>query len=110
MKQKQCRHMFICVNKKTEKKCCAAFDAENVFEYIKQYVASNREKINQNGRFKVVKTSCLGQCAAGPNIYMTPDNLWYTFSSLEDIDEIIESHVIRGMVVDRLLNKEISDE
>ena len=108
--KKQCTHMFICVNQKIKGKCCADFNSENIFEHIKKYIALNREKINKRGRLKIVKTSCLGQCAVGPNLYITPDNIWYTFSNIKDIHEIIENQIIHGIKVDKLINKGICDE
>jgi (2Fe-2S) ferredoxin len=32
-----------------------------------------------------------------------PEGVWYTFLDEEDIDEIIDCHLVQGTVVDRLL-------
>lgn len=99
-------HVFICVNqKKPDKKCCAGSGAEAAFEYLKEQLELKRDLIQDERRIKVVKTSCLGRCKAGPNIYIVPDNLWYTFSSTQDLDELIETHFIKGEKVTRLLNQ-----
>jgi (2Fe-2S) ferredoxin len=39
---------------------------------------------------RVVQSSCLGQCDFGPNVMISPDNLWLSGVSLEDVDEIVK--------------------
>ena len=38
----------------------------------------------------------------GPVLVVYPDNVWYTYVDKEDIDEIIDSHLVHGRVVQRL--------
>ncbi len=105
----ECTFVFICINKKEEgKKCCAMFEPEAVFERFRALLKQKQALIPNRVKVKAVKTSCLGQCAAGPNIYISPDDVWYTFSCLEDIDEIVEEHFIKGKIAERLLNQAIT--
>ena len=102
---------FICVNQKAnDKKCCAQFGSESIFEYFREQVKLKRHLMKPSILIKAVKTSCLGQCAFGPNIFISPDNLWYTFHNQADIDEIIQSHFIEGKIVTRLINTDIKIE
>lgn len=39
---------------------------------------------------RVVQSSCLGQCDFGPNIMITPENLWLSGVTLTDVDEIVK--------------------
>lgn len=55
------------------------------------------------GKVRVSKSGCLGRCAIGPCIVIYPEAVWYTYASLEDLDEIIASHLIAGQTVERLL-------
>jgi (2Fe-2S) ferredoxin len=103
----ECTFVLICVNKKEGKKCCAMFEPEAAFERFRELLKQKQSQMPHRVKVKAVKTSCLGQCAAGPNIYITPDNVWYTFSCLEDIDEIVEVHFIQGKTVERLLNRRL---
>jgi (2Fe-2S) ferredoxin len=32
-----------------------------------------------------------------------PDNVWYTYVDREDIDEIIDRHIVKGEIVERLV-------
>ncbi len=54
------------------------------------------------GRVRISKTGCLGRCGMGPCIVIYPDDIWYRYTSIEDIDEIIEGHLIKGVRVTRL--------
>ncbi|EKD74094.1 MAG: ferredoxin 2fe-2s protein [uncultured bacterium] len=97
-------HIFICTNRKAQGKCCALYDSEKIFEYFKAELNRKYDLLDKTKRIKVVKTSCLGQCAFGPNIFIVPDNIWYRFSTLSDIDELIDTHLIQGKLVERLIN------
>jgi (2Fe-2S) ferredoxin len=48
-------------------------------------------------------SGCLDQCAFGPVVVVYPDNVWYGRVTVADVDEIIERHIRRGEVVDRLV-------
>ena len=57
------------------------------------------------GRLGVSESRCLGRCENGPVVVVYPDNVWYQYIDEEDIDEILESHLEGGNIVDRLLIK-----
>jgi (2Fe-2S) ferredoxin len=52
---------------------------------------------------RVNKAGCLDRCAGGPVAVVYPDETWYTYVDSNDIDEIVESHLIGGKPVERLL-------
>jgi (2Fe-2S) ferredoxin len=45
----------------------------------------------------------MDRCEEGPVIAVYPDAVWYTYVDREDIDEILEEHLVNGRVVERLL-------
>jgi (2Fe-2S) ferredoxin len=102
---KECVHIFICTNKKAEGRCCAGSNTNDIFDYFKNAIANNISKLNNNFKYKVVKTSCLGRCSLGPNIFISPDNIWYNYSTTDDVDTIIDEHLVKGNIVKRLLQK-----
>ena len=55
------------------------------------------------GKVRVNKAGCLDRCAAGPVAVVYPDAVWYSYVNNDDIDEIVESHLKNGRVVERLL-------
>jgi (2Fe-2S) ferredoxin len=44
----------------------------------------------------------MDRCDLGPVMVVYPDDVWYTYVDKEDIDEIIDQHLIGGKVVERL--------
>lgn len=54
-------------------------------------------------RVRANKSGCLDQCEHGPTVVVYPDAVWYGRVHMEDVDEIIESHILRGQPVERLI-------
>jgi (2Fe-2S) ferredoxin len=52
---------------------------------------------------RINKAGCLNRCELGPVLVVYPEAVWYTFVDEQDIDEIIESHLINGKPVQRLM-------
>ena len=74
--------------------------AEAAFEHMKARV----KKLGLSGQEKVRinRAGCLDRCGEGPLLVVYPQAIWYTFVDNDDIDEIIESHLMNGKVVERL--------
>jgi len=51
---------------------------------------------------RVNKAGCLDRCDLGPVLVIYPEATWYRYVDSEDLDEIIERHLQRGEVVERL--------
>lgn len=62
--------------------------------------------LHQPGDYRVNKASCLGRCDKGPVAVVYPDNVWYTYVDREDVDEIIDEHLLQGREVARLRLKD----
>ncbi|OZA10167.1 MAG: 2Fe-2S ferredoxin [Polynucleobacter sp. 24-46-87] len=80
--------------------CCDQHNAFALFEYAK-----NRVKelgLSGPGKVRVNKAGCLDRCNDGPVMVVYPEGIWYTFVDTEDIEEIIQSHLILGRPVERL--------
>ena len=52
---------------------------------------------------QVVETGCFGFCEKGPIVKILPDNTFYVSVTPEDVNEIIDEHIIKGRKVTRLL-------
>ena len=59
---------------------------------------------------KVVQTGCFGLCALGPVVIVYPDGTFYSRVTSEDVKEIVEEHLLKGRIVDRLVYNDIGDE
>ena len=95
------RHIFFCLNKRDKgEACCADHDAQAAFEHCKARVKG--ERLNGPGKVRVNKSGCLDRCAGGPVVVVYPEAVWYTYVDKDDIDEIVDSHLKKGQVVERL--------
>ncbi len=95
-------HIFFCLNKRDDgSACCTDHGAEAAFDYMKSRVKALR--LNGKDKVRVNRAGCLDRCSEGPLMVIYPAAVWYTFVDNEDIDEIIESHLLNGKVVERLL-------
>ena len=54
----------------------------------------------------MVRTGCFGLCAVGPVVIIYPEGSFYTFVQVEDVKELVEEHLMKGQIVERLLHKE----
>jgi (2Fe-2S) ferredoxin len=96
------RHIFFCLNeRKNGEECCAQLQAQAGFDRCKQRIRDADH--NGPGLVRVNKAGCLDRCAGGPVAVVYPEAVWYTYVDAQDIDEIVESHLKKGQVVERLL-------
>ncbi len=95
------KHVFVCTNLKSpDKPCCGKAESEPVFSYLKTQLKAR--DLHGPGKIRVSKAGCLGRCSLGPCIVIYPENIWYTYTSLSDIDEIIEDALINNKLIERL--------
>lgn len=96
------RHIFFCLNQRENGEyCCAQHGAQQAFEHCKRRVKA--EGLAGKGQVRVNKAGCMNRCAGAPVAVVYPEGVWYTYVDLADIDEIVESHLKQGRVVERLL-------
>ena len=96
------RHIFFCLNeRKNGEACCAQHHAQEAFDRCKSQVKA--QGLAGAGHVRVNKSGCLDRCAGGPIAVVYPEAVWYTYVDNQDIDEIVESHLKNGVVVERLL-------
>ena len=96
------RHIFFCLNERANgEACCAQHNAQAAFDHCKKRV--KELGLAGPGEVRVNKAGCLDRCSAGPVAVVYPEGTWYTYLDASDIDEIIESHLKNGQVVERLL-------
>ncbi len=96
------RHIFVCTNRRKEddpKGSCAQKGSEEIRDIFKRELHARglKTKVRAN------KSGCLDVCEHGPNVVIYPEGVWYSHVTKDDVVEIIEKHIIRGEVVERLL-------
>lgn len=78
---------------------CQASDSEKVIDNLQALV----KKHKLDNEVQIVTTGCFGFCAKGPIVKVHPDNVFYVEVKPEDAEDIINEHVIKGRIVNRLL-------
>jgi (2Fe-2S) ferredoxin len=94
-------HIFVCINRRPDDHpsgCCAAKGSEALRELFQQELKRRGLK----GRVRANAAGCLDACAFGPTVVVYPAGVWYRVESPADVLEILDCHIERGQVVERL--------
>jgi (2Fe-2S) ferredoxin len=97
------RHLFFCTNDRgtdAERPSCNQCGSTDLRDYAKNRV--KKLGLSGQGKVRVNKAGCLDRCEEGPVCVVYPEGVWYTYIDEEDVDEIIDSHIKNGQVVERL--------
>lgn len=95
------RHIFFCLNQRDGgEACCAQHKAQAAFDRCKSQAKAM--DLLGKGKVRVNKAGCLDRCAGGPIAVVYPEAVWYSYVDESDIDEIVQSHLRDGVVVERL--------
>ena len=81
---------------------CTSSNSLEIIENLKSEI----NKAGLNDSVQVHLTGCFGFCAMGPIVKVYPDNVFYVHVKPDDAKEIVESHIGRNEVVERLLFEE----
>jgi len=95
------KHIFICCNQREAghpRGSCDPDADDGLQKAFKQALADR----DLQRRMRANKSGCLDQCEHGPTVVVYPDTVWYGGVTEADIPEIIESHLIGGVPVERL--------
>jgi (2Fe-2S) ferredoxin len=95
------KHIFICMNQREEghpRGCCDPTGQGELQRLFKTKLAQRGIK-----NVRANKSGCLDQCELGPTVVVYPEAVWYGSVKPEDVAEIIESHIVNGRPVERLI-------
>lgn len=98
------RHIFFCLNERDASKgevACGHHQAAQAFAHCKQ--RAKEAGLLGAGQVRVNKAGCLDRCAGGPVAVVYPEGVWYSYVDTHDIDEIVEQHLKKGLIVERLV-------
>lgn len=99
------KHIFICENKRPDdspKGSCSVKWSPAILEKFKLRL----KELELDDEIRANKAGCLNACAFGPSIVVYPEQIWYGGVTLDDVEEIIQSHLIANKPVERLLIKD----
>jgi (2Fe-2S) ferredoxin len=94
-------HVFVCCNRRPDghrRGSCAARGSEDLRDYLKV-----RAKELGLRNVRVNMAGCLDRCEFGPTMVIYPEGVWYSPKSREDVDEILQAHLVAGGRASRLM-------
>ena len=83
---------------------CTSSKSPKIIEKFKKLIEEKNIK-----NVKVIQTGCFGLCAKGPVVIIRPEDIFYSMVTEADCEEIINTHIIEGNIVERLLCKDIDE-
>jgi (2Fe-2S) ferredoxin len=95
------RHVFVCVNERPaghRRGCCASKSGNEICAALKLL----NQKSGLASRVRINKAGCLDECERGATIVVYPEAVWYGAVTLDDVEELYESHIVNGRPVERL--------
>ena len=84
---------------------CTSSNSPDIIDNFRKIL---KEKNIQNVR--VIRTGCFGLCAKGPIVIVRPEDTFYAMVTPDDCREIIEKHIEKGEIVERLLCKDLDNK
>ncbi|MBK9283949.1 MAG: (2Fe-2S) ferredoxin domain-containing protein [Sphingobacteriaceae bacterium] len=97
------KHVFICTNERKNNERLSCGEKHGL-----ELTAAFKKKIKDqllNTNIRTSRCGCLGICDFGPTVAIYPEGIFYVGVTLADVDEIIQSHLVNNVPVERLLLK-----
>ena len=89
-------HVFVCTSGDT---CPTQGNVEQLVKSLR----AEALRANLKTEVRINKAGCFSQCGHGPMIVVYPDDVWYGGVQETDLKEIVESHILGGKPVERLV-------
>lgn len=95
-------HIFFCTNQRSDgRSSCEDCGAGQMRAYAKKRIKDLG--LAGEGGVRVNTSGCLDRCELGPVAVVYPEGVWYSYVDRADIDEIVDSHLVKGEPVQRLM-------
>lgn len=95
------KHLFVCTQQRPEGHPRGSCQAKGGATLAEEFWFQLQGR-NLLGKFALTTTACFGPCGIGPNVLVYPEGVLYSGVTREDVQEIVESHLLNNEVVARL--------
>lgn len=95
------KHIFVCENKRPDghpRGCCAEKNGPEVRELFKERI----KELRLNTFVRANAAGCLDSCENGVTVVVYPEQIWYGKVTIDDVEEIIQEHIVKNIPVKRL--------
>ena len=95
------KHVFVCLHergKDSDRGDCASKGSEKVLKALKHALKER----GLSDEIRANKSGCLDNCERGCSVVVYPEGVWYGGVTADDVDEIVEKHLVGGSPLDRL--------
>ena len=99
------KHIFVCENKRPEghpKGCCADKGSSEVKAQFKKRI----KELGMSTKVRANTAGCLDACEHGITVVVYPEQIWYGKVIVEDVEEILQEHILKNIPVERLKIKD----
>ncbi len=95
------KHVFVCLNERepdNPKGDCTRKGSPALLKKMKDVLRAR----GLDGEIRANKAGCLDNCAQGCSVVVYPEGVWYGHVTENDVEEIVDQHLIGGHPVERL--------
>lgn len=81
---------------------CTSSNSNRIIEKFEEELVRHA----MTSEFSIVRTGCFGLCELGPIVIVYPEGTFYTRITEKNVEEIVEKHLLKGQVVEKLVYEE----
>ena len=96
-------HVFCCTNKRPDGHP-RGYCSDKGSEALRDYMKDRARQLGLKG-VRINASGCLDRCELGPSVVIYPEGVWYSCATEADIDEVLQTHLVQGGRVERLMLK-----
>jgi len=94
------KHIFVCTNQRPEgaRPCCGQEHGHALVAAFKKALLEKKPDF----AVRAQKSGCFDICELGPSVVVYPEGIFYGGVQLDDVQEIVDQHILGGKPVERL--------
>lgn len=94
-------HIFVCISAKISGEPKGMCMTKGAVSIVNEFVMEIQERELED-EVMITTTGCIGICSKGPIVMVYPEGVWYGGVTPDDVKEIMESHIEKGEILERL--------